>query len=218
MEIAESYVEASKDKLKLVGVLELEFEVFNEVESNIKPPKVDSKEDGDDTIEEFSAGESTQELVRSRENNGRNISEVNVIGGSYEQKSFNKEFGKEDKEVPDATEEVVKKVEYGTGEKKVQVGAKEEDDATQELPLSLHLSVPMLVTMMLVLVLVLVAVYRICCRKRDHQLGSCEVGYGDKSRLLARKGYKSPKLDVVNEDSEWNRNAVRAKSSRRKRM
>lgn len=233
LEIAEAYVEESKDKLKLLGVLELEFEVFKEVESNIMPPKPDSLEDDDITIEEFSSGES------NNEHSARNISEVASgldevkIGGRFEHKSVDKEIGKEDKEV----------VEESTEEKKVQVSAEEEDDKVlhnvtdmggernsntirnydsvmvEDLPLPINFSVPVLVIMMLVVVLVLAAVYRVCCRARNHQLGSCEVGYGDNSHLLARKGYKSSKLDVVNEDNEWSSNdAARSKSGRRKRM
>jgi len=190
---AEAYLDSSAHKLKLVEALELEFEIYQKVESNIKPPKTNDV--------------------------GNNNTIVSVESESEDSKSVEHLHKKLANEVPKHDQTVEDTLDKGVDESK----QFEEKEIKLELLrsdfLSFNFSVSLVLLILVVVLVPLGIICRICRKNRVNKNGSCEVGNGDKSRLFSKKCTRSPKLDVVHENDEWSSKKWASKSnSRRKRM
>jgi len=158
LEEAELFVDSSKDKIKLAGALELESEVNRKVENSIKSPKANDLK--------------KEKLVEFNKITPSSVQ--NELGVSVVDKVSSAEVDKESKLLNDDPNDNV---------------IDTNDNVVLELLrpsfMSLHLSLTLIVTLCL---FILVVCWLVCCRARNYQSLSCEDGYGDKSRLVSKKG------------------------------
>jgi len=162
LEKAESFVDSSKDKMKLVGALGLESVVYRQVESSIKPSKENDVKERlvDVEFNKITPSSVPNDVVVSGVNNV-SFAEVNK-----ETKQLKDDFNEKDDNGFDTNNNVV---------------------LESLIPsfMSVHLSLTLLVTLSLFM---MVVCWLVCCRARNYQSLSCEDGYGDKSRLVTKKG------------------------------
>merc|ERR1712142_1061708 len=162
LEKAELFVDSSKDKIKLAGALELESEVNRQVESSIKPSKSKANDLKKENLVEFN------KITPSSLQNDLVISVMDKVSSA--------EVDEESKLLNDDPNDNV---------------IDTNDNVVLELlrpsfmPMSLHLSLTLIVTLCL---FILVVCWLVCCRARNYQSLSCEDGFGDKSRLVSKKG------------------------------
>merc|ERR1712142_287833 len=158
LEEAELFVDSSKDKIKLAGALELESEVNRKVENSIKSPKANDLK--------------KEKLVEFNKITPSSVQ--NELGVSVVDKVCSAEVDKESKLLNDDPNDNV---------------IDTNDNVVLELLrpsfMSLHLSLTLIVTLCL---FILVVCWLVCCRARNYQSLSCEDGFGDKSRLVSKKG------------------------------
>jgi len=204
MEKAEVFLDASQEKLNLVGDLDEEFEVFEETEAQpeeFKPvtePYENIHQQNDPVISNAIKKTTTKEtinsydeesIVKARETNSRDSKQV----------------------LPEENLKLNEKAE------KVLIG-----EGFQLPLLPFHFSATLTILSIVVLVgMVGAAAYRMVHKAQVEKDLSCESGCASDKVGLVTKEMRSPQLQVVNEDDDWNSKrwakTWAAEPSRRKR-
>jgi len=197
MEKAEVFLDASQEKLKLVGDLDEEFEDFEEAEAK---------------FEEF---KQTTEPTKNidQQNSPVITNEIKKTGSKEESNAKAREthFGDSRQGLREETLEQSDKAE------KVLIG-----EGFQLPLLPFHFSATLTILSLVVLVgMVGAAAYRLFHKAQVEKDLSCESGCASDKVGLVAKEMRSPQLEVVNEDDDWNSKkwakSWAAEPSRRKR-
>jgi len=203
MEKAEVFLDASQEKLKLVGDLDEEFEVFEETEAQLeefKPitePNVNIDLKNVPVISNAIKKTTTKDKVNSKEESSAMARET------YQGDSAVVLPGENPKQ-----HEKAEKILIGEG---------------FQLPLlPFHFSATLTILSIVVLVgMVGAAAYRMIHKAQVEKDLSCESGCASDKVGLVTKEMRSPQLEVVNEDDDWNSKkwakTWAAEPSRRKR-
>jgi len=203
MEKAEVFLDASQEKLKLVGDLDEEFEVFEETEAQLEEfqpitePNVNIDQKNEPDISNAIKKTTTKDTINSKEESSA-IARETYLGDSAEV-------------LPGENRKQHEKAE------KILIG-----EGFQLPLLPFHFSATLTILSIVVLVgMVGAAAYRMIHKAQVEKDLSCESGCASDKVGLVTKEMRSPQLEVVNEDDDWNSKkwakTWAAEPSRRKR-